>query len=158
MKRCTLCRNDLPLAEFNRKAKSPDGLQNVCRECNRARARRYYADNREKHVRVVMERTKHARRVAQAFIGQYLALHPCIDCGEGDIRVLDFDHRVGVDKVADVMRLVRLGHGLDTVAAEMAKCDIRYRNCHARVTYERSGNSWRQKWRQIQLAARSNDS
>jgi len=155
MKRCTLCHDLFPLTEFNKKSKSPDGLQDVCRECNRARARRYYAENRDKHLKVVMARVKASRRASQDYIGAHLVEHPCVDCGETDLRVLDFDHRPGVDKAGDVMRLVRHGHSLRKIQAEMAKCDIRCRNCHARVTYERSGNSWRQRWRQIQLAART---
>lgn len=146
MKRCTICKQAYELTEFNRKRSSSDGLQDVCRECNRASARRYYSENREKHLRVVMERTKRARRAAQDFIGGYLAIHPCVDCGEADIRVLDFDHRPGVAKSADVMRLVRFGHSLKKVVSEIAKCDVRCRNCHARVTYERSENNWRQRW------------
>jgi len=155
MKTCTICKGAFPLTSFNKRKRSPDGLQDVCRECNRASARRYYAANREKHLRVVMERTKVARRVAQDHIGEYLASHPCVDCGELDIRVLDFDHRPGVNKSADVMRLVRFGHSLRKVAAEIEKCDVRCRNCHARVTYERAGNSWRQRWFEKQQLSRA---
>jgi hypothetical protein len=146
MKQCTLCKGLFPLTSFNRKSRAPDGLQNVCRECNRANARRYFAENREKHIRVIMERTRLARQLAQDHIGSYLSSHPCVDCGEQDIRVLDFDHRPGVVKISDVMRLVRFGHNLRKIDAEIEKCDVRCRNCHARVTYERAGNSWRQRW------------
>jgi hypothetical protein len=156
MKPCTICKRSLPLAEFNRKAAARDGLQDVCRECNRAQARRYYAENREKHLGVIAARTKAAKRAAKDFIGQYLMMHSCVDCGEEDVRVLEFDHRPGVEKTAEVMRLVALGYGLNRVAAEMAKCDVRCPNCHARVTYERSGTSWRQRWRSIQLGAWEN--
>lgn len=146
MKRCTICKQSFPATFFNKRVRSADGLQDVCRDCNKASARRYYRDNREKHLQVVMARTKEARRVAQEFIGEYLAVHPCVDCGEDDIRTLDFDHRPGAIKESDVMRLVRFGHSLKKIAAEIEKCDVRCRNCHARVTYERSGNSWRQRW------------
>ncbi|GAT73927.1 hypothetical protein [Microbacterium hydrocarbonoxydans] len=41
------------------------------------------------------------------------------------------------------MRLVRNGHPAATIIAEIDKCDVRCRNCHAIVTYERMGGSWR---------------
>ncbi|MFD4420652.1 hypothetical protein ACFWN7_04005 [Agromyces sp. NPDC058484] len=56
---------------------------------------------------------------------------------------MDFDHRVEAKKQADVMRLVQHGYSLARIMAEIAKCDVRCRNCHARVTYERMGDNWR---------------
>lgn len=106
MKRCVTCRRSLPLADFNRKRRSTDGRQNVCRDCNRERSRRYYLENREKHLRVIAARTSRAKRLAREFAGEYLLSHPCLDCGEVDIRVLDFDHRPGTRKTRNVMLLV----------------------------------------------------
>lgn len=76
-------------------------------------------------------------------MARYLLAHPCVDCGDADIRVLDFDHREGSDKGTEVMRLAQHGHALKRVAEEIAKCDVRCRNCHAIVTYERMGGDWR---------------
>lgn len=46
-KRCSECREVKPLAEFHRRAKSPDGRQGVCRPCAIARNKKYREDNRE---------------------------------------------------------------------------------------------------------------
>ena len=100
-KHCSACQQSRPLADFNIRRASADGLQNICRSCNRAKARRY---------------------------------NPCIDCGESDLRVLDFDHRPEVAKRADVMKLVQDGYSIARVMDEIAKCDVRCRNCHAKVT------------------------
>lgn len=143
MKRCVTCREELSDSSFNRKSASPDGLQNVCRDCNRARARRYYRENREAHLKVVMARRAEARGVAIVAVGEYLLSNPCVDCGEADVRLLDFDHRVGCDKRADVMHLAQNGYSVGRIMVEIAKCDVRCRNCHARVTYERMGENWR---------------
>ena len=142
-KHCSACQQSRPLAEFNIRRASADGLQNICRSCNRAKARRYYAEHREAHIRVIMARKAQIRRATLEAIGQYLAANPCIDCGEGDLRVLDFDHRPDVAKRADVMKLVRDGYSWARVMDEIAKCDVRCRNCHAKVTYERMGETWR---------------
>ena len=138
-----MCRRTLPRSQFNVKSASPDGLQNVCRDCNRAQAREYYARNREAHLRVVMARRAGQRRLAVEAVGAYLLEHPCVDCDEVDVRVLDFDHRVGSGKQAEVMRLVQNGYSVARVMAEISKCDVRCRNCHAKVTYERLGENWR---------------
>lgn len=140
---CGTCSESRALSEFNRRAGSPDGLQAVCRECNRASARRYYAQNRERHIQVIGARKKQQKKRLQAAVARYLKRHPCVDCGVGDLRVLDFDHRPGERKRDAVMRLVALGFGESVVMAEIAKCDVRCRNCHAIVTYERMGRNWR---------------
>ena len=142
-KRCTSCKQSKPQAEFNLRRASADGLQNVCRACNRARARRYYADNREAHIRVIVARKAVIRRGVLEIVGDYLSKHPCVDCGEADLRVLDFDHREDARKEAEVMKLAQDGYSAARVLAEMAKCDVRCRNCHARVTYARQGDTWR---------------
>ena len=142
-KRCSACQQSRPLADFNIRRASRDGLQPICRSCNRAKARRYYAEHREQHVRVIMARKAQIRRATLQRVADYLAANRCADCGEGDLRVLDFDHRPGVEKRADVMKLVQDGYSWARVMAEIEKCDVRCRNCHAKVTYERMGVTWR---------------
>lgn len=90
-----------------------------------------------------MARRAQQRLVAIEAVSEYLLAHPCLDCGEPDVRVLDFDHRVGADKRAEVMHLVHNGYSVERVMGEIAKCDVRCRNCHAKVTYERMGENWR---------------
>ncbi|MFC9920062.1 hypothetical protein [Agromyces binzhouensis] len=143
MKSCSTCRRSLPTTEFNRRQRSRDGLQAVCRSCNAARARLYYAENIEKHRRAVAAQVAKTRSAHLQRIGAYLLEHPCIDCGESDIRVLDFDHRSGTEKVGEVMKLAKAAYSWPRVRDEMAKCDVRCRNCHAIVTYERIGETWR---------------
>ncbi|MEN0024472.1 MAG: hypothetical protein AAGC61_14400 [Microbacterium sp.] len=43
------------------------------------------------------------------------------------------------------MAMVRNGFGLKALIDEIAKCDVRCRNCHAVVTYERMGANWRSR-------------
>ncbi|WP_136056268.1 hypothetical protein [Microbacterium sp. K24] len=142
-KRCGACREIKPFSDFNRKSSRTDGRQEVCRECNRASSRAYYARNRDHHIAVIRERSNAQRRASIAFISEYLRRHPCVDCGERDLRVLDFDHRPGSGKRDGVMQLVRNGFNIPLVAAEVEKCDVRCRNCHAIATYERMGRNWR---------------
>ena len=65
----------------------------------------------------------------------------CVDCGERDIRVLEFDHVRG-KKVANISTLATTGSCWRRIAEEIAKCEIRCANCHRRKTFEQFG--WQQ--------------
>jgi hypothetical protein len=56
----------------------------------------------------------------------------CVDCGESEIVVLDFDH-IG-SKTANVPMLARQGCSLERLKAEIAQCAVRCANCHRRRT------------------------
>jgi hypothetical protein len=64
------------------------------------------------------------------FVYATLEDFPCIDCGEEDLVVLDFDH-IGPKRDA-VMRLAMHGYGYAMLRAEVAQCEIRCANCHRR--------------------------
>jgi hypothetical protein len=71
------------------------------------------------------------RNKARDWMRRYLVEHPCIDCGEADPIVLDFDHRRPLDKLGTVSDLVSRGR-VQKAKIEAAKCDVRCSNCHRR--------------------------
>jgi hypothetical protein len=137
MKTCSRCQLQKPMADFNRSSRSPDGHQGYCRDCQKA----HYRANAVRHRRNV-------RRTALMRLKRFRALlydamkEGCVDCGVTDLRVLEFDHVRG-DKLANVSKLIRYGSSRELVLAEIAKCDVRCKNCHAIVTAERRGIDWR---------------
>lgn len=142
-KTCGTCGESKPPSDFNRKHSRDDKLQETCRDCNREASRRYYRRNRDHHVQVIRQRTLAQRALNLQLLVDHLRSHPCVDCGATDIRVLDFDHRPGTAKRAGVPVLAKQGFNTRVVMEEIAKCDVRCRNCHAIVTYERMGANWR---------------
>jgi hypothetical protein len=58
----------------------------------------------------------------------------CVDCGQRDPLVLQFDHRPGERKARDIGWLVSSGCRASLLAEELAKCDVRCANCHRRRT------------------------
>jgi hypothetical protein len=150
MKKCVLCKTEKDLSEFNRRLASKDGLQNVCRECNRLRSRRYYTENREHHKKVIG--ANKAKYMAQIYekLGAYYDSHPCVDCGCTDIRLLEADH-VGV-KTANISTMISNNFSWASISKELEQCEIRCKNCHALVTLERLGvSSWRTRHYQASL-------
>lgn len=70
---------------------------------------------------------------------KYLHQHPCVNCGESDVRVLDFDHKDPKIKNFGIGDAVfRAGLTVDVLEAEIALCDVRCANCHRKKT-----GSWR---------------
>ena len=144
-KRCCTCHELRPLSDYNVRTTAKDGLQARCRSCSSA----WYAANREEHRVNVRRRTVAVRREYKRRVGAHLSVHACVDCGESDVRVLEFDHRPGVEKHADVAAMVAAGGRWSDIEAEIAKCEVRCANCHRRITCERRGD-----WRAV-LAAES---
>lgn len=60
LKLCRTCGESKPLAEFPRDSWKPCGLKSLCKECDAAKARRYYAANREKVIARVIANRKRA--------------------------------------------------------------------------------------------------
>ena len=66
------------------------------------------------------------------FVYDLLKRSRCVDCGEDDFCVLDFDHVER--KNGSVIRMAREGRAWAKLKAEIAKCVIRCANCHQRRT------------------------
>lgn len=109
--------------------------------------RRGYTQHREKRVAEVYARKQAYKKAVREYVFEYLATHPCVDCGEADLVVLDFDHRDGGNKRQAVSEMMAQGFSVRIVAAEIAKCDVRCANCHRRRTATQFGN-----WRALALS------
>jgi len=101
----------------------------------------HYYENADKYRKSAIERGKKNKGAVYQKMMEYLSLHPCVDCGETDLVVLEFDH-VKPDKKRNVFAMVHGRYKWDTVLKEISKCEVRCANCHRRITAKRSG-----KWR-----------
>lgn len=70
------------------------------------------------------------RRKNHEEIMRYLELHPCSECGERDIIVLQFHHRTG-DKSHPISQMLGSYQWPD-ILAEISKCAVLCANCHLR--------------------------
>jgi hypothetical protein len=87
--------------------------------------------------------TRPAKQPVRSYqmVRTYLSTHACVDCGETDIRVLEFDHSHG-RKIDEISHLLSQGYGWRAIETEIAKCEVRCANCHRLKTMER-GKWWR---------------
>ncbi len=67
----------------------------------------------------------------------YLLDHPCVDCGEYDPLVLEFDHYQ--KKQRSISSMIRSRASWETIQEEIAKCKVRCANCHRRKTLLKLG-------------------
>ena len=101
----------------------------------KAYARRHYDANKATYKAKARQHTKSQRTRLREFILDYLSRHPCLDCGETDPIVLEFDHRDPGTKRFAIADVVARGVSVTTISAEIAKCDVRCANCHRRRTH-----------------------
>lgn len=131
---CTKCKEIKILSDFNKNKTRKDGYSNICRECSNLKSKEYYNDNREKHKIIIGERNKRIRKENQRKYFDVLSQSYCIDCGEKDPVVLEFDHKDNVDKIDGVGNMVNAGYSWGVIVEEIKKCDVRCANCHRRRT------------------------
>jgi hypothetical protein len=142
---CTICHEEKTLDQF-----SPN--EHRCKPCNSRRAieyrkkhpeahRRsalaYYYRHREKLKRKNREAAKNRRIRNGRLIWDHLKEHPCIDCGETDPIVLQFDHVK--EKKEFSIGMQRGNVSEERLKIEIAKCVVRCANCHARKTHKERG-------------------
>ena len=101
----------------------------------------HYNKNKDYYLKKTRKRNGVLRVEIFVYIRQYLSKNPCIDCGESDIVVLEFDHKGGdFIKIDAVSKLIRSRVSIDRIKEEISKCDVRCANCHRRKTAQDFGS------------------
>ena len=118
--------------EFPYRSLRTQTRQWICLLCQREYTNEWYLRNRTRQVANAKVRSHHATADLKNRVREYLLGHPCVDCGESDPGVLDFDHLR--DKKANISTLVQSGVSWQSLADEIAKCEVRCANCHRRRT------------------------
>jgi|ERR687892_1186514 hypothetical protein len=136
MRRCGRCGQLKPVDEFNWRRRERGQRDNMCRPCRSEYKRQHYLANKQRYVDQARARAQALYLERTVYLLEYFATHPCVECGEGDPVVLEFDH-LG-DKKFDI------GHALpyrnwQSILDEIEKCDVVCRNCHRRRESRRSG-------------------
>ena len=137
VKCCPKCRLTKCASEFPRREPGRQSPSAYCKPCQRIYSRAHYQRNKGKHNYRRRENQREYRIRNRQFLADVLVKASCVDCGESDPIVLEFDHIVG-KKRYDISRMIYIGTSIASLEDELAKCVVRCANCHRRKT-ARSG-------------------
>lgn len=135
-KRCPTCGEEKSLSEFGRNKSKKDGLQVHCKLCRRKYNAQYYQASKDVQNPLRYERKAKIALENRQKLAEYLKQHPCVDCGETDIIVLQFDHQK--DKKMDVSDMIR-SYSWEAILSEIDKCEVVCANDHMRRTAKQFG-------------------
>ena len=130
MRRCGRCHREKPFEEFAWRRKARGQRDNYCRPCRAVYKREHYAANRRRYIEPAQRRKKIVAANARV-PRRFSSRTSCVDCGESDPVVLEFDHLR--DKEFGIAQGLR-DRDWQSVLDEMAKCEVVCANCHRRRT------------------------
>jgi hypothetical protein len=131
MKTCSKCKQVKTIEEFPYRNKSKGTRVSWCKPCKQEYESEHYrkSDSRKLQIRS-QNKVQRERCIALALAAKSSG---CVDCGEKDPIVLDFDH-LG-DKIKNVAEM--MNGTPHKMLAEIAKCEVVCANCHRRRTHSR---------------------
>jgi hypothetical protein len=127
---CGKCGMTLSVEQFNWKDKARERRHTRCRGCTSAFSRSHYEQNKAVYKRRAKEHNRKQADFLRQKVLEYVAAHPCVDCGETNPVLLDFDHRERAEKSFTIGKVLTDGYSWDTIRAEIEKCDVRCVRCH----------------------------
>src|SRR5690349_21083042 len=92
-KRCSRCGQTKDVREFSFKSRVRGLLHSFCRPCHKVWNRSHYERHRATYITSARRNSSIYQAESLRRVLEYLREHPCVDCGESDPVVLDFDHR-----------------------------------------------------------------
>ena len=134
--RCYRCHASKPAEEFAWRRKERGQRDSFCRSCRSAYGKEHYAANRQRYIDQARVSKEALRLDRTRFLLEFFKGHPCVDCGEGDPVVLEFDH-LGDKSFSIGAKLVHFAW--QTILEEIEKCEVVCANCHRRRTARRRG-------------------
>lgn len=136
MKTCPRCTLEKDLSEFAKNAHRKDGKQIYCRLCVKVINAEHFSKTKRDPKRLENRQRQIDR--GYKYVLEHLLKNPCVDCGEADPEVLQFDHveMVGGSgkRVTDLVQCT-----IERIQAEIDKCEVRCCNCHMRRTRRQMG-------------------
>ena len=106
-----------------------------CKKCTNKKHREVYKKNIGVK-RIEKKEISRKRRVQSRIkLLGYLSMHPCVDCGESNPVVLEFDHQE--KKKINVSQMGN--YKWESILKEIKKCEVRCSNCHKIKTSQEQG-------------------
>jgi hypothetical protein len=135
-RRCGRCGALKAEDEFAWRRKARGQRDNLCRPCRSDYHREHYEANRQRYVDQARARKQALAVERTTYLIEFFKTHPCVDCGEEDPVVLEFDHLA--DKSFSIGQALPY-RNWQRILEEIAKCEVVCANCHRRRTARRRG-------------------
>lgn len=135
-RKCYRCRELKPIEDFAWRRKAKGQRDSFCRPCRSAYGKEHYAANRQLYIDQAAAQKQRLRRERTIYLLDFFETHPCVDCGERDPIVLEFDH-LRDKSFAIGPHLCR--RSWKAILREIRKCEVVCANCHRRRTAQRRG-------------------
>src|SRR5579859_6701098 len=110
--------------DFAWKNKAKGTRQRWCKFCQAEANSRHYQNNKQIYLDRALTRNAQVNTENKQRLYAYLSSHPCVDCSQTDIRVLEFDHVKG-NKSASITTLLKNATSWKVIEDEIAKCEAR---------------------------------
>lgn len=130
MKQCCICKENHSLECFAKNKAKKDGLQSQCKNCQKVYRKKHYEDNRQYYI----DKAKVWSTNQKIIFYNWLQQQQCIDCGNDNFKVLEFDHMQ--DKSFNISKKIA-SLTFDAIMKEVQKCEVVCANCHRIRTAER---------------------
>ncbi len=128
MKQCSKCKQEKEICEFPTRYGKP---RSNCKECARNMNNNHYLNNKQYYL----DKYKKSKDNLKIKFLNYLKEKSCVDCGETDPVVLEFDHKDEKEKKYTISEMVvTYQKPWVIIEEEISKCDVRCANCHRRRT------------------------
>ena len=105
-----------------------------------AASKRHYEANKEKIIKRSKKRNIRQRDKNRLYVENIKKQSGCVDCGESNHLVLDFDH-IEDNKYKCISNMVYESYSIKTIQKEIDKCEVRCSNCHRIITHNRRNNN-----------------
>jgi len=121
-----MCFLEKDYSEFPKRKLAKNGIRNECKSCYRV---------------MVCPSHQKQKSILKNYVYEYLQNHSCIDCGEINPIVLEFDHIIHDSKNYNICYMVCSKLSLEKLKYEISLCEVRCANCH-RIKTAKESNYW----------------
>lgn len=135
-KKCYRCGDVKPVEAFAWRRKGEGERDSFCRPCRSAYGREHYGANRQRYIDQAGISKRKLALARTTYLLKFFKTNPCVDCGETDPVVLEFDHLRDKSFAIGPSRSRR---SWQSILDEVEKCEVVCANCHRRRTARRRG-------------------
>ncbi len=135
--KCSRCGQLKPIGDFAWRRKAKGQRDTFCRPCRSKYGKKHYAANRQRYIDQAQIQKQKLMLERTMYLIEFFETNVCVDCGEKDPVVLEFDH-LRDKSFAIGPQLSR--RSWQSILDEMEKCEVVCANCHRRRTARRRGS------------------